>query len=56
MNLVTITYGDGAMEAGKTECWTTAIIVVRIIWQDLRNIKVEAETSYGSDIMSVMVG
>ena len=44
------------MEVGKVECWTVVITMVRIIWRDLREVRVEAETEYGSDTPLVMVG
>ena len=56
MNLVTKTYGDGAMSESKAEFWTMVLTMVRVIFQDLRKVRVEAETAYGSDTPSVMVG
>ena len=56
MNLVTKTYGDGAMAAGKADCWTVMLTMVRTICKEIRNFRVESETVYGFDDPSVMVG
>ena len=56
MLLVTTTYGDGSMASGKTKCCTVVIIMVRIILQELRKVRAELETAYGSDFPLVMVG
>ena len=56
LHLVTTTYGEGEGAAGKAECWTKVIKMVRIIWRDLSRVRVEAETLYGSDNLTEMVG
>ena len=30
--------------------------MVHVIWKDLRKVRVESETAYGSDILSLIVG
>ena len=55
-SLVTTTYGDVSMAAVKAKCWMVLITMVRIIWRDIRKVRVEVETAYGYDNPSVMVG
>ena len=32
------------------------LTMLRVIWRELGKVRVEAETAYGSDILSVIVG
>ena len=56
LHLVKITYGNNTPSVGKEECWTVGLTMMRVIWQDLRKVRVESETLYGSDDQKVMVG
>ena len=56
MLLVTTTYGYGSMASGKAECCTVVVTMVHIILQELRKVRAESETEYGSDTPLVMVG
>ena len=56
LHLITTTYGDGAVAAGKTGCWTVVLTMVRAIWGGLRKVRVEVDTAYGSYEPSEMVG
>ena len=56
LHLVTMNYGEGEGEAGKVECFTVVLNMVRVTWRYLRKIEVEAEMEYGSDNPSDMVG
>ena len=47
---------EGAGAAGKVECWTVVLTMVRVIWRELRKVRVEAETAYGSENPTEMVG
>ena len=54
--MVTRTYGEGAGAAGKAECWTLVLTMVRVIWRGLIKVRVEEETVYGSENPLDMVG
>ena len=56
MHLVTTTYWDDEMAAVKIECWKVVLTMVHAIWREIRKVRVESETEYGSDNPSVMVG
>ena len=56
LQLVTTTYGEGAGESGMSEFWTVVLTMVWVIWRELRKVRVEAETVYGSDNPTEMVG
>ena len=56
LNLVTTTYGAGVGATRKAECWTVVIAVVWVICRELRKVGGEAETVYGSDNPTEMVG
>ena len=56
MNLVTATYGDGLMAAGRAERWTVVLRTTRTIWREIRKVRVEVGMTYGSETLSVMVG
>ena len=40
----------------KAEFWTVVLTVVRVIWRELRKVRVEAETAYVSEKLAEMVG
>ena len=40
VNLVTTTYGDGAIAAVKAECWMEVPTTFHGIWYDLRKVRV----------------
>ena len=42
MYLVTKTYGEGEMAAGREECWTVVLTMVRVILREMRKGMVEA--------------
>ena len=44
------------MVAGNVKCCTVVLTMDRVIWLDMRKVRVEAEAAYGSYIPSVMVG
>ena len=56
LHLVTKTYGEGSGAAGKEECWTLVLTMVRVIWRELRKVRLVAEMAYGSDNLTEMVG
>ena len=56
LHLVTTTYGEAVSSAGRAECWTVVLTMVRFIWRYLRKVRVESETTYGSAENVVMVG
>ena len=56
LHLVKTTYREGAGKAGKAECCTVVLTMIRVIWRKLRKVRVEAETAYGSDNPMEMVG
>ena len=56
MHLVTTTCREGDMAAGIEECCTVVLTMVRVIWRELRKVRVEAETSYGLETHAVKVG
>ena len=56
LNLVTTTYREVVSSAGGEECWTVALKAMRVIWRELRKVRVEPETAYGSADNVVMVG
>ena len=39
-----------------SEFWTVVLTMVWVIWRELRKVRVEAETVYGSDNPTEMVG
>ena len=39
----------------KAEFWTVVLTVVRVIWRELRKVRVEAEMAYGSDNLTEML-
>ena len=53
---MTTEYGEITTAAGKEECWIVVITLVRVIWRELRKLRVEAETAYGSETPAVMAG
>ena len=55
IHMVTTTYREVEMAAVRSECWTVVITMVRVIWRDLRKVRVEAETAYFSEAPAVMV-
>ena len=54
LHLVTKMYIDGDPSTGKA-CWTMVSMTVKVIWRESRKVRVEVETSYGSDDQEVMV-
>ena len=56
LHVVTKTYREGAGAAGKAECWTLVLTMVRVIWRGLIKVRVEEETVYGSENPLDMVG
>ena len=55
VNRPTTTYGEGAVAVGKAEFWTVVLMMVQVIWRELRKFMVEAETIYGSENSSEMM-
>ena len=51
-HLVTTTYREGEEAARKAEYWTIVLMMVQVIWRDIRKVRVEAKTAYGSDNLS----
>ena len=49
LHLVMTTYGEGVGASGKSECCTVVITMVRVIWRDLIEVRVESYTFYGSN-------
>ena len=56
LHLVTVTYGEGEAAAWKAEFWTVVITMLQVICKELRKVRVEAETVYGSEKSTEMVG
>ena len=50
--MVTTTYREGEEAARKAEYWTIVLMMVQVIWRDIRKVRVEAKTAYGSDNLS----
>ena len=48
LHLVTTTYGEAAGTVGKSECCTVVLMMVRVVWRDIRKVRVEEETAYVS--------
>ena len=55
LHLVTIAYGDSVPSVVKEECWTLGLPMVRVLWRELRMVRMESEMPYGSNNQSVMV-
>ena len=49
LHLATKTYGDSAPSKIKEKCCTVVLTMVTVIWRELRNVRMEDETAYGSD-------
>ena len=43
IHLVTTTYGEALSSAGRAECWTVVLTVMRVIWREFRKVRVESE-------------
>ena len=56
LHLITTTYGEGEGAAVKAYCWTVFLTMIRVIWRELRKVREEAETAYGSEKPTDMVG
>ena len=56
LHLVTMTYGEGAGATEKAKGWLVFVKMVRVIWRELREARVEADTAYGPDNASEMLG
>lgn len=44
--LVTTTYGSAPTKEGKAECWTVVLTMLRVVWRELRKVRVVAESAY----------
>ena len=49
-------YGERVGFVGEAECWTVVIIMLQVIWRELRKVRIEANTLYGSDNQTDIVG
>ena len=56
IHLVTITYGETELSAGKSECWTVVLTMVRLIWREIRKVLMDLETEHGLEEKVVMAG
>ena len=56
IHLVTTTCREVDMAAGKAECCTVVLTMVRVICRELRKVRVEAETAYGLETPAMKVG
>ena len=56
MHLVTTTYRDIEMAAGKAECWLIVFTMVRVIWRELIKVQAEMKIKYESDTPELMMG
>ena len=45
--LVTTTYGEAVSSAGRAYCFILVLTMMRVIWRDLRKVRLESEMSYG---------
>ena len=56
LHLVTSTSGEVLPSKGRAYYWTVVLTMIRVIWRELRKVRVKSETAYGSEENVVVVG
>ena len=54
LHLFTTTYGESVLSSGRAECWSVVLTMMRVLWRELRKVRVDSETMYGSGDNMVM--
>ena len=56
LHLVTTTHGEAVYSTVRAELLTVILTMMRVIWRELRKVRVDSETSYVSEDKDVIVG